>query len=706
MDAAGRTRKAVRPGLLRAHDVRDMSLMRLASIVPPVRSRRSAAVALCVLAGLLAIVGSGGGSDSSLPGCRASVSTDRDPNGYGDGDGPGDGGTGAGEGGPGLGRFRNAIVRVEQADGTVVGEAQVDDTDGVVQFVLCGYDGPVQLQVRGRSDGSTQYYDESTRTFAPFPATATMHAVVPKFEKNIGITILTEAAWQYLQARYGASGWRTAANVREANLVIRDEFNRYLPAALQIEDITRLPELLGDTTQTGSVPATANGVYGIVNSGLARAAGLLRTGDTQAALTIARQMGTDLCDGLLDGRCNGTPVANDSSELSYLVPQLGEFLGAGVGDIAANCGDGVLEAGSLRIVQVKVVGTFTLAGGFTVNDRTPIFLLRNDGRVFFWAKRSIAPVAYAPALRFRQLFTSGPLLGTATDGRSYRAPLTTDPASVPPNDVFATALPPVEVTAYAGVSSLAEIDESFSSRFAQVSRFADGRAYVESGASSFTAPAPVDVGLGDITRLGVARGGAGSPGYFAVTRAGNLFSWGDNAGGQLGLGFTYTELPQQPAPALVRFASNPAIVSVSGRISGAFALDRDGAVWGWGATMSEGLSQPATTVPVKLSVFDGRGPVRQIECAAFSACGALTATGDFLVWGPGSQASPWPAGLQRVALPTGRKAVYIGAAGLMVYGLLDDGAVVLLPTLPSTPDIRNASALLPKTDDANCSGPR
>lgn len=673
------------------------------------RLRRLVGALACVTAGLLAIVGSGGGSDGA-EGCSAIVQAAPPDGGYGDGAGPGSGGDGAGDGGPGLGRFQNAIVRLEQADRSFGGEAEIDDTRGVVRFVLCGYNGPVRLQVRGRSDGTTRYYDESTRTYVAFPADAEMNAVVPRFEKNIGITVLTEAAWQYLQARWGADGWRNAAQVTEANNAVRDEFNRFLPAALRVDDITRLPELISDSTADASVDASANGTYGIVSSGLARAAGLLRIGDTRAALTLARQMGADLCDGRLDGMCFGTPVTTDASALSYLVPQFGEFLGAGIGDIAANCGTGAIEAASLRIVQVKVVSDFLLAGGFTVNDRTPIFLLRNDGRVFYWGNRNIAPVAYAGSLRFRQLFPSGPVLGTTADGRAYRAPLTVANPADPPDQRYAAALAPVEIVSYAGVTTIAEIDDTFSSQFAQLSRFADGHAYVETEGSSFrsgsTTGRPVDSGLAGVTRLGTSRGSAGAPGYFAVTPAGNLFSWGDNAGGQLGLGASASTLPRQPTPALVQFAGNPAIVSVAGRMFGGFALDRAGEVWGWGANVVEGLSQPASNVPVKLTAFDLFKPIRQIECAAFWQCGALSTQGEFLVWGYGPQGSAWPAGVNRVALPTGRRAVFIGAAGLMVFALLDDGAVVLLPTLPSTPDIRNASALLPKTDEVDCSGPR
>jgi hypothetical protein len=143
-------------------------------------------LSLLFVAGTIGTViscGGGGGSPPPPPppppppACRASVTSQpdaagagQDGGGPGGGDGSGGGGDSAGDGGPGLGQFRKALVSVEQADGVMVGEAETDDTTGMVKFVLCGFAGPVRFTVKGKADGSTQYYDESTRDFVAFPA--------------------------------------------------------------------------------------------------------------------------------------------------------------------------------------------------------------------------------------------------------------------------------------------------------------------------------------------------------------------------------------------------------------------------------------------------------------------------------------------------------------------------------------------------------
>ncbi len=628
--------------------------------------------------------------------------------GSGDGGGAG-GGDGAGAGGS-LGQFLNALVRVERVDGSLLGQAETDATKGLVTIVPCRYQGPVLVTVRGKADGSTRYYEESVRAYAPFPAGTVLHAALPSVTRNAGVTILTEAAWQYMIARPGWGGteaWKTAAHVGEASEVIRTEFNRLLPAALQVQDITRLPVLLNDRSASGSIDTSENGKYGIVNAGLARAAGLLLAGDSGAALKLAQQLGADLCDGVLDYKCYDLSVIAAGDQPAYLLSQWSSTINIGIGDVASNCGTSTAEAASFRIVQFKVDTTsLGISDPTRYTDQSPIFLMRNDGKVFFWSTRSRAPVAYEPTLTFRQLFAQGPLLGVTLDGRAFRAPLVVADATLPLDQRYAAALPAVEVKEYAGVNSLAEVDDTFSSQFAMISRFADGRAWVETAGSGFrrgsATAVPVDSGLGNIARLGVARGGAGSPGYFAVSTDGALFSWGDNAAGQLGLGKTYDELGRQPTPALVPFPSATRLVSVSGRMFGAFAIDKDGEVWGWGGSFVEGLSQPASTTPRKLTTFDATKPIRQIECAAFWQCAALSAGGDLVAWGYFASA---PYGATRVPLPAGRKATFIGAAGLMVYGLLDDGTLVLFPGAPSAPYTVLPSFLPPK-DDASCNGPR
>ena len=606
------------------------------------------------------------------------------------------GGDGAGTGGS-LGQFVNALVRVERNDGSLLGQAVTDSDKGLVTIVPCRYQGALHISVRAKPDGSTQYYEESTRQYVAFPVGTVINAVVPNLDKNVGITVLTEAAWNYLGAKYGADGWKTTAHITEASEAVRKEFNRFLPLRMQIEDITRLPVLLNDKTPNNTIDATKNGIYGVVNSGLARAAGLLRVGDASAALRIVQQMGADLCDGLIDGKCNGKPVVGDSSELAYLVPQLAEFLNTGVGDIATNCGTAATEIGSLRVVQMKVNGS--AQGAYT--DTTPIWLLRNDGQLFYWLDRNTAPVPYATGLRFRQLMASGPLLGVDTQGVAYLNPARN--RFVTPVDV---SVAPVPVPSYRGVSSVAAHDPTKADQhFLQVSRLEDGQAYVADPAITqnnidITRP-PTAVGLRSVVRLGVGIPGA----YYAVTSDGSLFSWGTNFGGQLGLGLTETQQPSVSAPTLVRFPGGTSMASVSGHWDGAFAIDSSGSIWGWGNLYEAEAVLPAETpTPVKILSLEQYGPFSQIECGDFGVCLSLTRTGDLVGWGRFLCSGCGLSAPTKVQLG-GRKAVFVGESGVIVYAVLDDGSLALFRNGPSAPSIV-APGILGASAGGTCQGSR
>jgi len=155
---------------------------------------------------------------------------------YNDGGGDGSaGGGGEGEGagaGGGLGAFKNALVRVERADRTVVGSA-LTDSYGMVSIKDCGGTQSLLVTVQGSSIAT--YWDEAAQSDLPFPSTESMHAMVAPaapgqqtLSKNVGISPLTEAAYQYAVAQLGgADAWRNSANVTLANQIVTAEYNRF-----------------------------------------------------------------------------------------------------------------------------------------------------------------------------------------------------------------------------------------------------------------------------------------------------------------------------------------------------------------------------------------------------------------------------------------------------------------------------------------------
>jgi hypothetical protein len=545
--------------------------------------------------------------------------------------------------------------------------------------------------------------------YVDFPADAEMNTVVANVDKNIGITVLTEAAWSYLRA-LGADAWKDPAKVIQASEAIRGEFNRFLPVGMQVEDITRLPVLLNDRTPDNSIDATRSGTYGLVSSGLARAAGLLRVGDTAAALKVTRQMGADLCDGVLDGACKGMPVVTNAADLAYLVPQFGEFLNAGVGDIATGCGTDASKDSSLRIVQIKMDPTFPpeLDPSFQqYRDNTPLFLLRNDGKVFFWSTRASDPVPYAPELTFRQLFPQGDLLGATNLGRVHVAPIVAVDSSLPPADQVAVALPPQERVAFRGSTTVRQVARSITTGDAQIVRMNDGRPYVGFGD---VVPTPFD--LENVVSIGVAANPRELDAFFAVTADGRGFAWGGNGGGALGLGLPCTditclpgEIGDQLTPAQIPIPGAPALVSITGHFVGAFAITRAGDVWGWG-----GVNPPFPAefgrgnLPVPATAWDPFKPITQIECTNSLYCIALNSKGEMLVVDFRTQSADRT--VTKVALPAGAKAVFVSAAArFIVYGLLDTGTAVLFANNSKTP-IFIEPGKLNQSMGNTCSGPR
>lgn len=315
----------------------------------------------------------------------------------------GDGGGGSsGDGGPGLGKFRNVYVRVELTNG-LSADALVDSVRGVVHVKIKNYTGPVRFTMFAR-DKLAEYFDEAIGKFVPFPVDeknpVVMNAVVPKFDKNVGITTLTESAWQYL-AKIGPNAWKDPDAVAKANLIVRDEFNKYLAEEFQVADITRLPYLLSDTTSAGSIPSTENGKYGIVLSGLGVAAGLFQPSDPYPALALLDQMSRDFCDGNLDEACDRELVYSDPAKAAYRITQLKDYLATGIDRVVASCSTEELTP---RIRQIRADASRRPYAYQSYADNTPLWLLRNDGQVFFWPHRNLrsrAATSAAPSMRSR-----------------------------------------------------------------------------------------------------------------------------------------------------------------------------------------------------------------------------------------------------------------------------------------------------------------
>ena len=240
------------------------------------------------------------------------------------GAGSGGGGAGGGGGGAGAGgadgQFRNAVVEVYKlATGrpVLLGSAVVGDRDGMVTIFAGAYNGPTLIKFRGQA--GAQYFDEALGASAPFHPGEELNAIVPAIAsttngspvtRNYGVTAYTEAAYQYALANFGLAALADPEKIRQANETVRSAINAQLPAAVRIEDLARLPVLVGPNTASRSTPDTANGRYALSVGALNLAAREFNPQLARPGRSIASQLAADLTDGLLDERDrSGGPVA-------------------------------------------------------------------------------------------------------------------------------------------------------------------------------------------------------------------------------------------------------------------------------------------------------------------------------------------------------------------------------------------------------------
>lgn len=138
-----------------------------------------------------------------------------------------------------------------------------------------------------------------------------------------------------------------------------------------------------------------------------------------------------------------------------------------------------------------------------------------------------------------------------------------------------------------------------------------------------TIPKPIE-GMTDFVEVA----GTGSH-FLALRKDGTVWAWGDNRYGQLGYATVknYSAVPQQ-------VMGLKDIVSVAASSAHSLALDKQGAVWGFGNNdgMQLGLS-PADNLPhtIPIKTWTRNDTVRVLATSSTSA--VLTANGELYYWG-------------------------------------------------------------------------
>ena len=272
---------------------------------------------------------------------------------YGDtgGNGGGDGGTSGGgdgsgaDGGGGLGKTLNALMTVTRiADGALVGQALTDATTGLVKIKAGPGTGPVLLTLSGTENAT--YFDEAKNAQVPFGPGKVLHALVDKFDENVGVSAFTEAAYLYALNNYladpaaiaaGTAPLRTTGSVtgltlqqvQVANSAVLNEVNRTLQSAVALTSVKSLPTPIGIGSGNNALSTSRYGIAAAITGGFTlNAAGYLPDVATPA-LEAAKQLSRDLTDGKLNGfALDGTPAAPGSS-ISYEVMNFPATLNAG-----------------------------------------------------------------------------------------------------------------------------------------------------------------------------------------------------------------------------------------------------------------------------------------------------------------------------------------------------------------------------------------
>ncbi|MEN9627254.1 MAG: hypothetical protein RJA10_481 [Pseudomonadota bacterium] len=243
----------------------------------------------------------------------------------GDGaDGGADGGS-AGVGGS-EGKVLGGRLRVIRlADGAVLGQGLTDPERGLTTLRWCRKDLPVMLELQGAP--GARYFEEAVNDFVDFPLGQRLRALVDRFDENVGVSALTEAAYVYALNQFGpraaavAAGslplqtdgvplGLTAAQVRQANAAVLAEVNRPFTDRLQQPSMKALGTPIDQRSGANALPNNRYGRLAALQGGFAKVAQGYRGAGGTPALAFSRQFADDLSDGRLDGLTKaGQPVA-------------------------------------------------------------------------------------------------------------------------------------------------------------------------------------------------------------------------------------------------------------------------------------------------------------------------------------------------------------------------------------------------------------
>lgn len=236
---------------------------------------------------------------------------------------------------PSLGKILNAKVVLKNAKtGAELGSGNTGNS-GIAKFTAAKTTDPVVVEVMGQA--GAKYFDESKGAEVDFEVGKKIRAALPMLDSNIGVSTLTEVAYQAAVNKAGSSSALTAGVISGANEAIRKAL------APELSSITIVPHLVGSAADLATIANTDAGKYALKLAALAKL--VTDSDDTTPALTALNKLAEDIADGEFDG------MANDAAIGLYTDANLGSKISTNI--------QSIIDASNLT--------------GFTLSQFNPVF---------------------------------------------------------------------------------------------------------------------------------------------------------------------------------------------------------------------------------------------------------------------------------------------------------------------------------------------
>jgi len=584
---------------------------------------------LVLLAVVLSACGGGGGGSGIDPcvapcvesGFVGDLDWEDQSGGSGGVGGGADGGGGVGAGGAD-GQFRKALVIVKFSNGSELGRALTDDVKGMVTIRPgAAYRGPLLVEIHGQPGAS--YFEEGKNTYVPYETGRVQRAVISAIRRNIGLTPFSEAGFQLSllcqtgvgpasvcgtggPAQGGSAEVPAASAIDAANGHVAGILNQQLPTSLKVDDVTRLPFIVNDSTTSNEISMTPRGRYGAANIAFSKQAAMYNTASPTPTLLAIEQLSRDLVDGRLDG-LSGAGSVGLAAQRTYDPQTL-------TSEISAALAQQTTRYGNTDVIAA--LPPLTAFGNTRYDSYYFNATLEPNG-----ATSTIAIATEAPA-------------GTRTPGQKRTFVDTTQRGFM--------------LYANMGSGSLFIKTDAPDSRGSILAIGDNTNGELGDGTQRGTGA----TGFATIDLPAVMTHAAGGIGHTVVRLSdGSVYTWGDNTYGQLGQGVGSVALPRSTRPLRVNLPAGAVAVAASNQAS--FALLEDSTVYSWGGAWGFGTvgdNTPNGERSIPAPVVSTRGPLAGIVqiSARDNDAMALRSDGTIWTWGAFSAQTPDFAGITGV----------------------------------------------------------